>query len=166
MTAAQDALTALLREHSFTHNGYGQGWCRGCRVPRTTPKTEFDHDDLVEREFEDYETYARHLAELIEAEVITTILYGCRSHLGDEWDCDDQADAQARARSRGGVVISRPAGPITPHHPPDGFCGAEFTTPDGTPARCERSTHVWGSRNPGHMLLGFPHHPPTGGDDA
>lgn len=85
-----------------------------------------------------------------------TTLYGCRSHLGDEWDCDNQEGAEARAQSRAGVVISRPAGPITLHHPPEGFCGAEFITDDDTPAQCERPPHFSSRQHHGHMLLGFP----------
>lgn len=66
MTATQDALTTLFREHAFVWNQHGM-WCRGCRVPRVTPETEFDYGDEM-RQFEDYEAYARHLAELVSPE--------------------------------------------------------------------------------------------------
>lgn len=57
-------LTDTLRNHAFIWNRDGM-FCGGCEVPRTTPKSEFDHGGFERREFEDYEAYARHLAELV-----------------------------------------------------------------------------------------------------
>jgi hypothetical protein len=91
-----------------------------------------------------------------EVPVVAAVEYGCRSHLGDEWGCDDRADAESVARGRGGVVIERVVGPGMPHPPADGFCGAEFIDESGETVRCQRGTHYGSRRDPEHMLMGFP----------
>lgn len=135
-------LADLLYGHEIESTSWG--WSCKCG-------TESAHVDYVE-----------HLAAVIASEFVviprgeTRVEFGCRSHLGDEWWCEDRAQADSTARGRGGVVIERVVGPGIPQPPAGGFCGAEFINDDGAKVRCQRGFHVSGSPDPEHMLMGFP----------